>query len=82
MFVPGKPLPPRRVFGGEAGVKLLSGDPLEGRLLASPTNTKTRLERLARDKHFSLLRKYVIDGREKFYSTGPRGQAYKNFLRP
>jgi hypothetical protein len=31
----------------------------------------TRLERLARDKHSSLLRKSVNYGRKKFYSTGP-----------
>jgi hypothetical protein len=32
----------------------------------------TRLERLARDKHSSLLRKYVNYSHNKFYSTGPR----------
>jgi hypothetical protein len=31
----------------------------------------TRLERLARDKHSSLLRKYVKCSRNKFYDTGP-----------
>jgi len=31
----------------------------------------TWLERLARDKHSSLLRKYVNYGSKKFYSTGP-----------
>jgi len=30
------------------------------------------LERLARDKHSSLLRKFVNYYRKKFYSTGPR----------
>ncbi len=35
-------------------------------------NQMTRLERLARDKHFSLLRKFVIYGRKKFYIIGPR----------
>ncbi len=34
----------------------------------------TRLEKLARDKHSSLLRKYLNYGRNKFYSTGPRCQ--------
>jgi hypothetical protein len=32
----------------------------------------TRLEKLARDKHSSLLRKSVNYGRNKFYSTGPK----------
>ncbi len=32
----------------------------------------TRLERLARGKHSSLLRKSVNYGRNKFYSTGPK----------
>ncbi len=31
----------------------------------------TRLQRLARDKHSSLLRKSVNYDRKKFYSTGP-----------
>ncbi len=31
-----------------------------------------RLERLARDKHSSLLRKLVNYGRKKFYEIGPR----------
>jgi hypothetical protein len=34
-------------------------------------NYWTRLERLARDKHASLLRKSVNYVRKKFYSTGP-----------
>jgi hypothetical protein len=40
--------------------ELLSGAPL-----------KSRLERLARDKHSSLLRKSGNYGCKKFYSTGP-----------
>ncbi len=31
------------------------------------------MERLAKDKHSSLLRKSVNYVRKKFYSTGPRG---------
>ncbi len=31
----------------------------------------TRLERLARDKQCSLLRKYINYGRKKFYRIGP-----------
>jgi hypothetical protein len=48
-------------------VKYLSSAPLKGR----PHSHLTRLERLARDKHSSLLRKSVNYGRKKFYSTGP-----------
>ncbi len=33
---------------------------------------QTRLERLTRDKCFSLLRKFVHYGRKKFYNIGPR----------
>ncbi len=51
-------------------MKHLSGAPLLGRLLASPT-IKTRLERFAKDKHSSLLRKSVNYRSKKFYSTGP-----------
>ncbi len=32
----------------------------------------TRVERLARDKHFTLLRKSVNYGRNKFYNIGPK----------
>ena len=32
---------------------------------------ETRLERLATDKHSSLLRKFVNYGHKKFYSIGP-----------
>ncbi len=39
---------------------------------------QTRLERLARNKHTSLLRKSVNYGRKKFYSTGPWRQSHKN----
>jgi hypothetical protein len=40
-----------------------------GRLLHYP---QTRLERLARDKHTSLLRTFVNYGRKKFYNIGAR----------
>ncbi len=41
---------------------------------------QTRLERLARDKHFSLLRESVNYDRKKFYSTGPRCKCCKTFF--
>ncbi len=47
-------------------MKHLSGVPLYWWPLALPTNI--RLERLATDKHSSLLRKFVNYGRKKFYT--------------
>ncbi len=44
-------------------------------------NHWTRLERLARDKHSSLLQKFVNYGQKKFYNIGPRADDIKN-LRP
>ncbi len=41
---------------------------------------QTRLEKLARDKHSSLLCKFVNYGRKKFYNVGACVQCYKNFL--
>jgi hypothetical protein len=41
--------------------------------------SKTRLEMLARDKHSSLLRKFVNSGRQKFYMIGPLSQSYEEF---
>ncbi len=32
----------------------------------------TRLERLARDKHATLLQKFINEGCKKFYIIGPR----------
>ncbi len=34
-------------------------------------STGPRLERFARDKHFSLLQKFVTCSRKKFYNIGP-----------
>jgi hypothetical protein len=59
-------------------VKHLSGAPLKGRFLALPTN-KTMLERLARSKHFGVLRKFVTYGRKKFCNIGPWGLYYKTY---
>ncbi len=40
MFVPANPFQPSQMFVDKAGVKNLSGAPLQGRLLALPTNTR------------------------------------------
>ncbi len=44
-----------------------------GQVPALPLKHLTKLERLARDKHFCLLQNSVNYSRNKFYSTGPRG---------
>jgi hypothetical protein len=62
VFFPGKPLQPSLLFLGEAGAYPIA--PMKGR----------PLERLARDKHSSLLRKSVRYGCKKFYSAGPRSK--------
>ncbi len=74
MFVPGKPFQHSLVFAGKAET-YPSDAPLKCSTLGSAPGLthkyKTRLERLARDKHSSLLRKSVNYGSKKFYSTGP-----------
>jgi hypothetical protein len=52
-------------------VKHLSGAPLKGRLLALPHKHWTRLERLDRDKHYSLLKEVVAYGCKKFKTLAP-----------
>jgi hypothetical protein len=41
----------------------------------------TRLEMLARDKHFSLLQKFVIYDCKWFYNIGAKRQCYKKIVR-
>jgi hypothetical protein len=48
----------------------LKGAPLYVRLLDLAHKHKTRLAKLARDKHSSLLRTFVNYGRKKFYEIG------------
>ncbi len=74
MFVPGKPFQPSLVFVGKA-----RSLPKSGALERSFTRVgsglthkiQDRLERLARDKHPSLLHQFVCYGRNKCYDTGP-----------
>jgi hypothetical protein len=61
-FVPGKPFQPSLMFAGMARAY-----PSEEPFRCS----KTRLEKLARDKRYKLLRKVVTYGRKKFYNIGP-----------
>jgi hypothetical protein len=38
-----------------------------------------KLERLARDKHFSILQKTINYGRKKFNSTSPKGEEIESY---
>jgi hypothetical protein len=58
VFFPGQPLQLSLKFVGKAG--------------AYPREAPLRLDRLARDKHSSLLLKSVNYGLKRFYSTGPQ----------
>jgi hypothetical protein len=73
VFVPGKPnFQPGLMFTGKSRAY-----PNEAPLRLAPGFTHkhcTRLERLARDKHSSLLRKFVNYNCKKFYNIGPRLQ--------
>ncbi len=75
MFVPGKLFQPSLMFVGEYRSLPLSGAPERCLTRVGSGLTRknlTRLERLARDKHPSLLRKSVNYDHKKFYSTGSR----------
>ncbi len=37
------------------------------------------MKKLAKDKHSSLLQKFVTYGRKKFYNIGPRDQIWAEF---
>ncbi len=75
MFVPGKLFQPNLMFVGKARGLPKSGSPQRCFNLVGPglaSKHWTRLERLAKDKHSSVLRRSVNYGHNKFYSTGPR----------
>jgi len=40
--------------------------------LPLPANVRLGWKKLAKDKHSSLLQKFINYGNKKFYSTGPR----------
>ncbi len=81
VFVPGKPFQLSLIFARSKIKAYLSGVPFrDSRLrVVDQTHQKhwTGLERLARDKHSRLLRKFINYGRKKFYNYGsrPREQA-------
>jgi hypothetical protein len=51
-------------------VNISGGDPKVEHLKGT-ANVRTRLERLSRDKHSSLLRSLANYDRKKFYNIGP-----------
>jgi hypothetical protein len=59
--------------------KHLKGAPI-GLALALPSNSKTGLERVSKDKPNSLLGLPVNDEGKKFYNIDPRGQCYKTLF--
>ncbi len=81
-FAPGKPIQPSLMFAGKARA-FPSKAPFRYSTLGQAPGLihkhQTRLERLAKDKHFSLLRKSVNYSRKKFYSTSTWDLYYKTF---
>ncbi len=74
MFVPDKHFQPSLMFASKAGANL--GEALfrcstQGQAPDLTSKHLTRLEKLASDKHFSLLQTFVNYGREKFYNIEP-----------
>jgi hypothetical protein len=83
VFVHGKPFQPILMFVAKVWSLPSSGAPeicLTQVGSSLTCNHQTKLERLARDKHFSFLQKSVNYGRKKFYSRGPLIQCYETFL--
>ncbi len=82
MFVPGKLFQLSVMIVGKAGAYLAEALFRCSTLGYAPGLTHkhyTRLERLNRNKHSSLLRTFVNYGRKKFYNIGCRGLHYKKF---
>ncbi len=59
------------ITGAYPRVGHLKGAPLM-KALALNCKHETKLERLARNKHSSLLRKFINYGHKKFYNIRPR----------
>ena len=81
MFVPGKPFQPSLVFVGKARAYLSEAPFKWSTLGKAPGLTRkhlTRLERLARDKCCSFLRKVITSGRKKFYNIGRRSRRWSS----
>jgi hypothetical protein len=67
---PDKPFQPCLIFAGKA-VAYLSGAPLEGTLLASPTYIRLGWEGLPGTKTLAYYKKSVNYDLKMFYSSGP-----------
>ncbi len=83
MFVLGKLFQPSLMFVGSSKGLPCSGAPERCFTLVGPglaCKHWTRQERLAREKHSSLLQTSINYDSEKFYSTGPRCLCIKSFL--
>jgi len=75
VFVPGKYYQPCLIFVGKAMSLPLSGTSERCLICLGSSLTskfKTRLERLSRDKHSGLLRKFINYGGKKIYNIWPR----------
>jgi hypothetical protein len=74
VFLTGKPFQSSLIFAGKAAA-YPSGVPKRtsplDKALGFTHRHQTRLESLARDIHYSLLRTIVNYGRNKFYNIGP-----------
>ena len=72
MFVPGKPFQLRLIFAYDEGKEpTLVGDPLKCFTCVGSGLTHTRLERLARDKHSSVLQTLVNYSQKSCISLRP-----------
>jgi hypothetical protein len=81
---PAKPFWPSVILAGKARIQPKMGAPERCFTWVGSGLTHrhyTRLERVVREKHTSLLRKIVTIGRKKFYNTDPWGQYYKTLFR-
>ncbi len=74
MFVSGKAFQPKEMFVGKAKSlpkwSNFGFSPL-GQALGLTCTQKTKIEKLASDKHSSLLRTFVNYDRKKFHNIGP-----------
>jgi hypothetical protein len=82
VFLPGKPFLPSLMSVGKAGAYLSEAPFGCSTLVLAPGLTQkhqTRLERLTRDKHSSLLRKFVNYDRKSFMIQTPGPNVIKLF---
>jgi hypothetical protein len=82
VFVPGKFFQPSLMFVGKPGAYPIE-EPFRcctlGKAPSLAHKQQTWLERIARDKHSSLLQKFVTYGRKEFYNISSRGLYHKTY---